>query len=357
MKKIGIITFHKAINYGAVLQCYALQTILKKMEYDVTVIDYNPSVMQRNRRIFNFSDFIMFLYSVKMAFSKVKAIIHFNNFLRKHLTITPFEKIVDDNYALYDTIVIGSDQLWSPRINSGYDEVYWGNFNKKIKKITYAISMGTDHTLDVIAKEKIRKYAENFNAISVREHTLREELFEIGITKKIEKVLDPTLLLCSEDYDVIATTSNKYGDYILYYEIRHDPSTISLLYKLAKYHNCKIVSLLGPRAEFDDVEYIRLNHGDVSIEYFLGLIKHSKCVVTSSFHGTSFSIIFRKDFYSLVHKDCDRARDLLTSISLSERLVSPKDVIKIQPVDYDISEELLLNQIKTSMFYLKDNIN
>ena len=93
MKQINILTFHRAINYGAVLQCYALYTALLQMGYDVKVIDYNPKVMRKNRRLFAFSDIVSFLYSIKMLKSKLFAIRNFNNFLTTNLQIISIQNM------------------------------------------------------------------------------------------------------------------------------------------------------------------------------------------------------------------------------------------------------------------------
>lgn len=356
MKKIGIITYHRAINYGAVLQCYALSQTLKKLGYNAFVIDYDSMVMKKNRQLFNFEDIVSFLFSLKMLSSKLHAIHNFDSFIKKHIPTTDCNALLSgENH--WDAIIVGSDQVWSPRINNGFDDIYWGNFRKDLKKITYAASMGTDHKLSATDKKAVIIGVENFEKISVRENSLLNELKSIGVSKEIVKVLDPTLLLSSNDYDIIIEKDCKYKNYIFYYEIRYDKCTLSFLYRLAKQLNCKIVSLLGPKAHFNDVEYIRLSHGDVTVELFLSLIKNAKCVVTSSFHGTAFSIIYKKDFYSFVHKDCDRARDLLDSIGLRDRMVSPQDTIDFLSTNYSQAEKLLSNQVVCSTNYLLTSIN
>ena len=354
MKKVSILTYHRAINYGAVLQCFALKHIIENLGFETSVLDYNPPVMRKNRSLIMLTDVISFLYSIKMLVPKIRSIRNFNKFISKHLNLKPFDP--NNSFQDVDTIVIGSDQVWSPRINSGFDIVYWGDFLPQLRKITYAVSMGTDHKFEPKDCAVIRKKLDNFASISVREYSLASELKYMGVKKEIAKVLDPTLLLDACYYDEIADDNNAYGNYIFYYEIRHDDNTIELLHKLAKFYNCKIVSLLGPRSKFNDVEYIRLNHGDVSVEKFMGLIKHAKYVVTSSFHGTTFSVIYRKNFYSLIHKDCDRARDLLDSIGLADRLVAPLDVCEITDVDYSKASGKLSELISSSLDYLRVNL-
>ena len=355
MKQINILTFHRAINYGAVLQCYALYTALLQMGYDVKVIDYNPKVMRKNRRLFAFSDIVSFLYSIKMLKSKLFAIRNFNNFLTTNLQIISIQNILSSSKNSDDIIIIGSDQLWSPRINSGFDKYFWGNFRHDLNKITYAVSMGTDHSLSREDMSLVKHYLTNFKAVSVREDSLKQELLKCGYTKNIQIVLDPTLLLNVSDYDKILEPVND-KDYIFYYEIRHDPSVKKFLYSLAKQLNCQIIALLGPKIKYSDVEYTRLSHGDVSPGRFIGLIKNAKCIVTSSFHGTSFSIIYRKDFYSLVHKDNDRALNLLNSLLLEDRMVNAANNIKFSPVNYDLANAKLIDLVNDSKKFLTENL-
>lgn len=355
MKRVGIITYHKAINYGALLQCYALTQTIKKLGCSVLVVDYNSPVMQKNRQLLNFEDIVSFLYSIKMLSSKIHAIKNFNTFIKKHIPTTDYNSILNEK-TIVDVIVVGSDQVWSPRINKGFDDVYWGNFRRDLRKITYAVSMGTDHNLNSTDKKMIIERVDNFERISVREKSLLNELKSIGVSNEIIKVLDPTLLLSSTDYDRIVDAECKFDKFIFYYEIRYDKCSLSFLHNLAKQLDCKIISLLGPKASFKDVEYIRLSHGDVTVEQFLSYIKNARCVVTSSFHGTALSVIFRKDFYSFVHKDCDRARDLLESIGLKDRLVSPQVSVEYQSINYSLAESLLNSQVSYSLNYLQNCI-
>lgn len=332
MKKIGILTFHRARNYGAVLQCFAMQTFLKENGFDVEVVDYRSPNIEAAYKLINLQSPKSFLCSVRGLYKAISANLVFYNFRKQYLSITnkEYHKASDfkDNFDAY---VIGSDQVWSPRLNKGYDPVYWGDFDRTAVKLAYAASMGNHELFKPDEIKIIQKYSQNFKAISTREKTLQTELKSI-VETPIQEVLDPSLLVDSKYYDVIAEQPCE-RDYIVYYQQEYNPRSRFLIENMARLMNCKIIIMAGKKEKYD-VEYKYIGKDSLTVPMFLGYIKYAKFVFTSSFHGTAFSIIFKKDFYFLKNASVDRAMNLLRRLDILERGIESCDEAPYEHIDY-----------------------
>lgn len=201
--KIGILTYHRAHNYGAILQAIATRVFLKKHGYNSSYIDYYPDYHRLVYVPFSIKEVInlrfkgSFFYVLDrlLCWSDLK--LRYNNFESfVKSNILPFCKSVNENY---DIVIYGSDQIWrKQRLGVGYNPIYFGDnsINAK-KKIAYAASMGE------LPSSEDEKYLlglyENFDSISVREKSLKSFLEEKGL-KNIYTCLDPTLLLEVEDW-------------------------------------------------------------------------------------------------------------------------------------------------------------
>lgn len=154
--KIGILTFHRAINFGAVLQCYALYRSLSDMGHTVEVIDYRPAYIEKYRKPFYWNDFkkqgllrkLKTLLSIPLVYWKKRTSAKvFDTFINQNLKTSKVVKKVQD-IPYFDIIFFGSDQIWSPRICEGIDPMYYGQLPKgKTKIVSYAASLGTPQVL------------------------------------------------------------------------------------------------------------------------------------------------------------------------------------------------------------------
>lgn len=357
--KIGILTFHCAHNYGAVLQCYALKTILKENGYDIEVIDYRPQYLLNPYKIFKLS-----------RFSSKNPIIFTKNSIKEILTIikrfrrhNKFEKFIDfyivpqkSEISNYDVYIMGSDQIWNPRITKGFDPIYFGYFpfcKKNKKYISYAASM--EATILTSQQSDFFKSAlKNFNSISVRENNLKE-LLEPLTEKKIHTVLDPTFLLPKSIWDKICIKPNINKKYVLVYQVRENNKLQETAQNIANQLNATVINLCAyPKWKFN----LNLIQTASPCE-FLGWIKFASCVVTTSFHGTAFSVIFNKPFYCIKLNDKfdSRAESLLKNIGLEDRLISLENNIKYTSINYSKSNNTISNMRDQSITYLKDSIN
>ncbi len=359
--KIGILTFHCAHNYGAVLQCYALQETLKQMGHDVEVIDYRPEYLLAPYRRFDVHRFIS-RNPLKMAKKCVTEIVlankriirydSFNRFITKELRLS--EKTEGKSIPQkYDVYVMGSDQIWNPKITNGFDPVYFGDFgfpkdNKKY--VAYAASMGAT-SLEDDAKAFYMKALKSFDSVSVREIQLAA-LLQPLTDKKVEIVLDPTLLVDRNLWSGITKTHRIKEKYVLVYQVRYDSNTLRIAYDIAKEIGAVVVEItafFNPRLKKNRLQC-------ASPEEFIGWIGNASCVVTTSFHGTAFSVIFNKPFYCIALGDNgdSRSASLLKNIGLEDRMINKNDSPGFSGINYDHpNAKLSLLKEKSKEYLLK----
>lgn len=366
--KIGILTFHRAINYGAVLQCYGLKETLKALGHDVEIIDYRPECIERYRRIVPFYEIRhtpelinkikIFLSSIFSAFLTINANKRFDDFLNNHFS---FSKIVHTPCNLpqkYDVIIFGSDQIWSPQICFGFDSIYWGQFpHNTTRLITYAASIGGHNKLKDEEWDILGSFLTSFEKISVREKQLQLDLKQkLGIDSHLD--VDPTILANSFIFDNIATCpKNIPQNYVLIFSVAHTENLTDIAKLVARQTNSEIITLKAKRTfSFSKKDIEESIYIYPTIEEFLGLFKYAKCVITVSFHGTVFSVLFRKNFYSLQNHMQDRAQHFLDEIGLSYRMIpTDKESIRnfhFEPINYNKVEDKINSLKQSSLNYI-----
>ena len=301
--RIGILTFHRALNYGAVLQCFALQKLLTDWGHDVWVIDYRQPYIEAKRMAFTFKqlfameginakiDYIKKRKKRKIQINKAKKA--FDDFILNELRTT--HKCDNNDIPQdFDAYIIGSDQLWSENCLGGkFDYVYLAKFKHNInaKTIGYAISINRQ-SLDNICKWHI-DIVNNFSHLSLREDFAAKEISRLS-QSNVGLTIDPTLLLDSSFWDNLTNDNFKEKKYVFLYQVRGNRD---ILYQKAK--------LL---AEKLDCQLIGTKGNKISVQDFISAIKYARCVITSSFHATAFSIIFHKPFYAFKLNDGKDAR-------------------------------------------------
>ena len=347
--KIGTLTFHRACNYGGALQCYALVKALKKLGYNVEVIDYRSKAIEQSYKLFSFNsikEIIASFVFFPRAYKKKK---NFRNFSHKFVPVSKCAYYnVDEISNQYDFCFIGSDQVWSKRINRGFDPVFWGQFEGR--KASYAASMGTDHNFTQEEYNQIKHFLNSFDYISTREDSLKNELTPFT-NKAIKTVIDPTLLLSRKDYEDIAVKP-KEDNYVLYYQMEFHPYSKDFVTNIAKQLNCSVVAIMGPNEKYEGVKHIHKSMSQVNVQQFVGYILNARCVVASSFHGTALPIAMRKDFYFLANYEADRSENLLRHIGALDRMKKSSERIDFKPVNYKIIEPQLDAFINESMDYI-----
>ena len=338
--KIGILTFHNSRNYGAVLQAYGLQEVLKSLGHEVNILDYqNPQIAYRKspfsiRRFFeNPAKYIQRLLNIYIGYKK--AIRYFGDFEKRSLNVKGdrLSAIEIRDYEC-DVLVVGSDQVWSTIITGGPDPVYWGMEKPKFAKlITYAASSCDTKYLETEEFKDISKWLEHFSAISVREERLKF-FIERFTSNDVSVVLDPTLLAGRSIFEKITGERCIKEPYVLLYHVETSPGLLKIARSVSKKYNAKLVSIspliLSERIKNRDICYYQAN-----VYEMLSLIKYAECVVALSFHGTALSVIYEKDFYSIAGKNMARVETLLKNIGLMDRIVNDPDDVSFDNICFD----------------------
>lgn len=327
-------------NYGSVLQAFALNYILSKNGIDNYFVDYRPGRSER----------ILFLmknhYKIRLIKEKIAAY-KFNNYsseVTKHNKVkdNKFDAFIKRNFKFtqtiyferdmkklsneYDVYICGSDQLWNPayfkKINF-LDGIYGK------KKISYATSVGMTNIHEKL-KKKYHNFLNDFCSISVREKT-GEKLLSSMIDKRIDVVLDPTLLLTKDEWNSISSVEEKNKPYILCYFLGENKLYWNIADKISQILDIDVWLIPVTTDALNKKYNIVYEVGPVE---WINLIKNADFVLTDSFHGTAFSVIFNKNFYNIKRfSDADptsqnsRVQDLLSEIDLEERVIAPdKDI-------------------------------
>lgn len=362
--KIGILTFHRAINYGAVLQCYALYKTLADMGHDVEIIDYRPSSIEKYRMGFRLVDFrgckgligkMRYLASSAVLYgSKKKTSAVFDAFLFKHMTFSHEVKSPNGIPDYYDLVFFGSDQIWNPEICEGLDKIYYGQFSKKAKFATYAASLGRTDLIKGALAEDFDKYIKTYDRISVREKKLQNFLTEKFCIKS-DIVCDPSLFLSRNECEALSVKP-KDKNYIMLFSLERNPQAEIFANNIARQTKKEVIRIGANENPFHKKTCeVR---SKLSPAEFLGYIRYAYCIVTDSFHATSFSIIMHKEFYTLKkQKNNDRSRTILETTELENRIVNASDKTVFSHIDYSHVDEKLNSYRQISLAYITDCLN
>ena len=358
---IKTITCHHAINHGAMLQAYALVTKLRLIGHDAEIIDYRPDYLQgvklwerdkRFRRIgLGWAYALAKLPSRLLALKREKV---FDEFYRRHLpTTVKFYSTIGQlriNPPRADAYIAGSDQIWNTTFRNGTDPAFYLDFgDSDTKRISYAASFATSQ-IELEKQAWVKENLKRFDSISVREASAVSILEQLGYTGQL--VVDPVFLLDIPQWDEIADIPDCDNDYILVYDLMNDSAIASVAQRLAKLYGSKIYSV-GPRP----LRYVKCNFNYSGPSTFVGLISKARCVISNSFHGTAFSIIYRRPFFVIERKDGlnVRMRDILSRYGLLDRIVNVavNDEQLISSIDYKSVESLLNKAIRISQSFLE----
>lgn len=356
--KIGILTFHSAFNFGAILQCHGLYKTLEEMGHDVEVIDYRPNYLFFPRPTLGISSFInrhpLRTYkALPFVFSYRKFYDKFDSFINENWKLS---NIATTNVGLtaylnkYDIIVVGSDQIWN-KIHNGDDPIWYGVIpgEHNAKWITYAASAG-DALFDSQEKTRFINCIQNFKHISVREEKLNIFLSTLNKDKNIKTVLDPTLLanpnIWKKWYNPILKEK-----YIVVYQARANDNVFRIASDIAKQKGIDKILVLDNHA---NVKKNGHKQFIASPSEFISIIRNAECLITTSYHGTAFAIITEIPFYTLYLNDGadERSKNLLSQLNLSNRLIAASHTPKFSSIDYSSIRSKLTELRFSSMEYL-----
>lgn len=370
MKKVGIITFHNSYNCGSMLESFAIEKILEKQGLDAKIIDFQ-SLEQKE------------LYNIKFKNNSIRNIVkniiiiparkklknnnaRYEAFKNKNFKLTKtYTKMEELNDKDFDVVVAGSDQVWNITIEDGND-AYFLPWVKNAKKVAYAPSFGAknimEHTSDT---EKYKNFINDFDAISIRENNGQKWIKDL-CDIDVPVLVDPTLLLEAEDYDLIKDDiiTPKNEDYIFLYCPGFDREICKFVKKISEKYNLKVIT-------WSTKSYYTKNIKSFGFELvecedpaiYLSLIKNAKLVMTTSYHGTIFSTIYKKNFITIknggMYGSDDRVRTLLDQLDMNETLIPfefDDNFDYLRDVNYKGYDEKMKKLKEKALTYINENI-
>lgn len=365
--KVAILTLPLHSNYGGILQCYALQTILKRMGHDVKVL----SKPRYGIRYYLMLPFIVFRNLFRRIFYREYVRIfelddyilceNTDTFIKKYIRKDIRRKFDNSITKKYDIVIVGSDQIWRPKYSSNIECAFLSFLkDDNIKRISYAASFGVDDC--EYTKEQLLKcssFLKKFNAVSVREYSgisLCENYFGVDAVE----VLDPTLLLSADDYrELINDTVTKPSKgNMLVYILNKTEEKINLVNRIAAERGLTPFWLDSPDEQNEKIslrECVKM-----SVEQWLRSFDEAEFVFTDSFHGCVFSIIFKKQFLAIGNEErgISRFLSLLNLFSLEERLILSYDEYRrsLSLINYEKIFDTLSVLQEQSISFLKANL-
>lgn len=361
--KIGILTFHRAINYGAIIQCYVLYTTLSAMGHNVEVIDYRPHYIEHDRKYYNPTDLkgkntkekIRYVISCFLQILSKKRMNKIaDDYLKSNIKFSKICTCGHDIPKDYDVIFFGSDQIWNPNICNGFDKIYFGHFDTgNAIKIAYAASLGDADNIKDLSYSRFKELIENYDAISVREETTRSLLTtRFGIRPKL--VCDPSLLLSKEHYCSI-THPVRDKNYIILFALEKSSAADTFAKRISQQTGRKVIRLYANKNPFTITPFE--TRKELSPIDFISYIRYASCVITDSFHATVFSIIMHTNFYTLRRKSNNsRSETLLNTFGLSSRMVNASDDIDYSEVNFSDTNKKLDAIRNSSLEYITSSL-
>ena len=365
--KIGILTFHTPINYGAVLQAYALQKYLRSSypNFDIANIDFKTDEHIKRYRIWLplRKNIIRYLFDQTCVLLRYKALKErkdrFRKFVNEEFNLT--QRVESQNKLLSqtpikDVYIVGSDQVFHP--SSPYFRAYYLDFEKnKSKKIGYAPSFGISEFTEEI-KYKITPLLKDFDSLSCREEDGANFIQQIT-GKSTPMVVDPIFLLSEKEWSEIAIKPSINEKYIFIYDLNGGDNLVTIAKEIKRHTGLKIICQTQSASKFYRIDHQFFDSGP---KEFIGLLMNAEYVVTDSFHGTAFSILFNKPQYIYIAKPkaSTRIYSLMNMLGLKERIInyncSNNFKFKDSSTLTDYTQKLN-EQITNSKRYLIDSIS
>lgn len=367
MEKIGICTFYNNYNYGSYLQSFALLKKLESLGYDTFIIDFKDEGKKWNRRIKYMNNLVRIkclLFHPKLIHDilNLKKISRNNEYFSKEqkLSFDSFKdnylKFYSEDYTKDDfrAFIAGSDQVWKLTL-PGLHYVFFLRFTKKKKRISYAASLGTDR-IPKYNRKLLKKYIEDFSSVSVRESNSVTLLSDLQKKTPIHHVLDPVLLVGKKFWENILP-SIEYKEYVLLYFL-DSPYDIEKIKSIIRRYPHKEVLQINTGITISEIPHTKIINP--SPLEFVSLINHCNVMITDSFHGSAFSILFNKEFftikrsYKIFNSQNDRIISLLNLFQCPQRYIDQEfEVDNIKTIDYDKIREILKISQEQSLSFLK----
>jgi len=354
-KKFALLSFHKSENYGAILQAYALQRKLEELGCSAEYLDYpSHNQMTLPRKILNLAN-----RTVRSMLGYRRRAKRTQQFRFENIKTA---KLGDSEYCGY---IVGSDQVWHPEYLASSDDFFLLPFVVgDVDKFSYASSFGLGKLPEPSLK-KYRYYLSKFKFLGIRE----QSGLNIAKAMHLEATLtpDPTLLLDDVEWSKLAAPRQVSKNYIFCYVMQGDNATAGYVERVAKslkesqFPDCEIIFM-------GDKEFKKLRPGyhlvtDAGPREFMSYIKHADLVITSSFHGTCFSLNFGRPFLTIQRADNpvnSRIIDLLEKVGAYDRFVFSNSEIADLPMgkpDYSLINRRLSSFVESGIEFLKNIVD
>lgn len=360
--KIDIVTLHRAQNYGSVLQTFALQKQIEELGHEASILDYYPERYTNKgllKRLKNKSSrfknpLILLIAKLLIYPSYLKKGIQFNKFMHYLNLEKPSFATNEEGFGRFtdaDAYCAGSDQIWNSHWNEGVEKALFLDFVPKGKLcFSYAASIGLSN-IPANEIDETKLLLDKFEFLSLREDKGVELVKKLGRTDAVQ-CLDPTLLMSKEDWSQYADDSYKGKEYVLTYNLHHDPEIDKCAKAIASKFHLQIRNI-----SYNWHDIVRHGHLDwcPTVEGFLGLIQNAKYVVADSFHATAFSIIFEKPFVVITPEVASsRLSSLLKMLGLDDHNINKFTSLKVieQPIDYIRVKSIIATKQRESISYL-----
>lgn len=372
MKKVAIVNRTNLKNYGSVLQVYALCEVVKNLGYDVEVIWESGNLSKNydfrlNKVVSTGFKLITHPKLLKSTFSNIRyvqqriiseqTIQMFDSFVNSHIKRTFYSAKMMNKHKvgkMFDKFICGSDQIWCTT-TLYVDPLMYLRFVPKEKRIAYAPSLGRDY-IPNYNKREMRKYIMDIPNISVREY-VGQKLIQKLTGRDVSVVLDPTLLISQEEWNrVKRVDENKEGYIVCYFLNTPMEETQQKMLRFVKKNRKKVIAL-NSRLEHMEDELVVL-YPDCGPQEFIGYISNAEYVLTDSYHGMLFSIIYHRQFWSIAREygefdQSSRQLSILQMLGLEDRYCRAQDSIIEDNIDYAVIQKRLDDEREKSLSYLR----
>lgn len=370
MKKVGIITFQNSYNCGSMLESYALQNYLKKMKIDSELIDFSSQGQKEMYGTYFKSNSLKNIVKNIIIFPHIKKIRKNNEMYKKFLKdnlITSKKINTEDDFKNldYSSVIAGSDQVWNVTIPD-YDKAYFLQWVKNAKKIAYAPSFGAKNPVKYANNlEEIKEMIADFDYLSIRENNGKKWIYDM-IKRDVPVLIDPTLLLNADDYEIIVSKDmNINYKYIFLYCPSFKTDICKFVKKISDKYNLPVIAWSAKSFYVKNIGKLGFKLPEYeNPSSYLYLIKNAELVFTTSFHGTIFSTIYKKKFFTIkngeMYGDDDRVMTLINNLGLQDRLLEYKfdnNFDYLKDVDYSNYDNELIKNKKIAENYLKESLS
>lgn len=314
--------YYKSHNYGGILQAYALQKVINNLGFESEQICYkredlfSPVIKCKRfcKKLLNYIKHIKIFISTNFYFknqkrNKLFKIFEVNNINHSNRIYTDKKLKYANN--IYSIFITGSDQVWADNISGFFLDFV---SNDKLK-ISYAASISKEE-LSLDQKKHFKEALSTYNAISVREYKAVELLSEFSGDKKIDLVLDPVLLLRTDEWDKISSTRLIEKEYIFCYYLGNDRNIRNIATKYAERNNLIICTIphIHEKIEPNDINFGNVQLMDVGPADFISLIKYATLILTDSFHCSAFSCLYKKNFFVFNRNEAEHMNSRITTL-------------------------------------------